>query len=104
MVFTAFPLGAFALLDFDVKQDDGEVVQDMTPFIYLENREYPLFNLKYFSIELGRGIVHGLINYMFLVYTFNTAGVDKNGNIPDIWYFSTVLYTNIILVYSIYYI
>lgn len=38
LIFTSMPLGSRALMDHDLKPDDGEVVNKMLPFMYAENR------------------------------------------------------------------
>ena len=98
LIFTAFPLGVRACVDFDVKPEDGQIVYDLMPFLYKENRDRPIFTYVTFGFSLLRGIVHGLINFMFLVYAIGFVTVDSQGNLADLWFFSVNLFTNIMLV------
>jgi magnesium-transporting ATPase (P-type) len=48
LIFTALPLAGRALLDQDLKRDDGDIVNKMLPFIFKENRDNPILLLKIF--------------------------------------------------------
>lgn len=98
LILTAFPLGVRAASDFDVKPDDGEIIEKTQPFLYKETKENPIFTKTSFVLSLSRGIVHAMINFMFLVHNIGNTSVDSFGNNGDIWYFSVLLYTNIIFV------
>lgn len=98
LILTAFPLGVRAVSDFDVKPDDGEIIELSLPFLYKETKENPIFTKTSFVFSLCRGIIHGILNFMFLVHGVGNAAIDSNGNNGDIWYFSVLLYTNIIFV------
>lgn len=98
MIFTAFPLSARAVADHDIHPKDGKGALLFQPFMYEENKRNPIFNLRSFSIELIRGMLHGLINYYALYFVLVETPVDSNGNIADIWFFSVNCYTNIIFV------
>ena len=71
------------------------------PFLYKENRDKPMFTHLSFVLSLLRGILHGLINFMFLVYTFGVDSTDSSGNFADLWFFSVACFTNIIFVRKI---
>lgn len=98
MVFTAFPLGVTSVLDFDLKPQDGNIIYLMMPFLYSENREYPILSRTSFSLTLLRGTIHCIINVLFSIYTLGVSGVDGDGNWADLWYLSVSIYTNIIFV------
>jgi len=98
MIFTAFPLGVMSVSDFDVRPDDGEIIYKLMPFLYKENREAPVFTKNTFILSLLRGILHGIINFLFLVYTLGVDNTDSKGNHADLWFFSVVCFTNIIFV------
>jgi phospholipid-transporting ATPase len=98
MIFTAFPLGVLAVSDFDLKPDDGQIVYNLMPFLYKENRDKPIFSKSSFIYSLMRGIFHGLINFFFLVFTIGVSSTDNSGNFADLWFFSVVCFTNIIFV------
>lgn len=104
MIFTAFPLGARAVTDFDLHSNDGKAATLFQPFLYEENKRNPVFTLKRFCLELLRGMIHCLINYFGLYFVLLNTPVDSNGHIADIWYFSVNCYTNIIFVNFKFYI
>lgn len=99
MIFTALPLGARACLDIDVRDEDGEVIQKLTPFLYLENKERPLFDVKQFTLGLMRGIVHGVFNFIVILYSLKETVIDIQGNTADLWFLSVDLFTGIIFVF-----
>lgn len=98
LLLTAFPLGVLAVADFDLKPDDGEIIQKLLPFLYEENNRCPIFTKWKFILSLFRGIAQALINFFFLVYLLDSACVDLEGDIGGLWYFSICLYSNIIFV------
>jgi magnesium-transporting ATPase (P-type) len=98
MVFTAFPLGARACLDKDVSEDDGIMVTQLMPFMYKENRENPIFNVPSFLLSLLRGTVHGIINFVAVIYVYWYNAIDSSGDLADLWIISVVIFTNIIFV------
>ena len=100
LIFTAFPLAGRALLDHDLKPDDGDIINKMLPFIYKENRDKPLFTIKNFCLYMFKGIIHCLINFFIVIYVFKDECFDENGNIPELWVISVILYTNILMIVS----
>ena len=100
LLFTSLPLGARALLDHDVKPDDNEVVYLMLPFLYLENRENPIFTIKNFFIYLVKGTVHSFINFFYVIYYLDESINDK-GNMGGLWFCSVNLFTNILIIVSV---
>lgn len=98
LIFTAFPLGARACLEQDLREEDGQIAKKLTPFLYQEIKERPLFDLKHFSLCLGRGLLNGLLNFLIIYFSLNETVIDINGNTPDLWFLSVNLYTGIILV------
>ena len=98
LLLTAFALGVRATTDFGIKPDDGEIVDKCLPFLYKEMKEKPKFSKTLFLLSLLRGVVHGILNFMFLVYNVGDTSVDSSGNYADLWYLSVILYTNIIFV------
>ena len=100
LLFTSLPLGARALLDHDVKPTDGEIVNLMLPFLYLENRENPIFTIKNFFIGLVKGTFHSLINFFWVIYMMDES-VDKNGKMGCLWFCSVNLFTNILIIVSL---
>jgi magnesium-transporting ATPase (P-type) len=102
LILTAFPLGARAATDFDIKPDDGVIIDQCLPFLYKETKENPIFTKTSFLLSLFRGVVHGILNFMFLTYNLGPTSVNSLGQNGDIWYFSVLLYTNILSVRSNY--
>jgi phospholipid-transporting ATPase len=101
LVFTSIPLAARALIDFDVKPEDGEIVRKMQPWLYSETRDNPIFTIINFVLILLKGLLHCLINYFWIVYVIGNQSVDKNGNMESLWLISVNLFSNIILIVSI---
>ena len=100
LLLTAFPLGARACIDFDVKPDDGIIINQLLPFLYAETRDHPIFTPVSFVLHIIKGIVHGVINFFFFVYFIDDEAINSDGDIGDLWYASVTIYTNIILIVS----
>ena len=101
LIFTALPLGARALLDIDIRPEDGEIVKKLSPFLYGELKTHPIFNKQIFSLYLLKGTVHCIINFFCTVYSTVRTPIDEDGNTDCLWYTSVNLYTNIILLVSL---
>ena len=101
LFFTAIPLGARALLDFDLKPEDGSIVEKMMPHLYAEIKKYPIFTKITFFLYLSKGTVHCILNYFFTIYITLDNPIDKEGSMDCLWYTSVDLYTNIIFIVSI---
>jgi len=101
LLFTSLPLGARALMDHDLKPDDGSVVYKMLPFMYKENRDNPLFTISNFLLTLLKGIIHCSINFYFVLYSFKGECIDKEGYLPGLWVISVSLFTNILIIVSV---
>ena len=100
LLFTSLPLGAKALLDHDVKPDDGEIIYLMQPFLYLENRENPIFSIKHFFMTLLKGTIHSLINIFWVLYMADES-INEKGKMGGLWFCSVNLFTNILVIVSI---
>jgi magnesium-transporting ATPase (P-type) len=101
LIFTALPLGARALLDIDLRPEDGQIVKKLFPFLYAELKIHPIFNKKIFSLYLLKGTVHCIINFFFTIYSTVRTAIDKDGNNDCLWFTSVNLYTNILLLVSL---
>ena len=99
LVFTSIPLAARGILDVSLKAEDGIIVKILMPYLYKEQREKPHFNVKNFLLNLLKGIIHALINYLFTINIVDIA-LDKDGHESNLWVISAVLYTNILLIVS----
>ena len=100
LLFTSLPLGARALLDHDVKPNDGDIIYLMLPFLYAENRDNPQFTMRSFFLTLLRGTIHSLINFFFVVYMLDEP-VNSNGKMGGLWFISVNLFTNILIIVSV---
>ena len=100
LLFTSLPLGARALLDHDVKPTDGDIIQLMLPFLYLENRQNPIFTIRNFFIGLLKGVCHSLINFFYVIYMMDESVNDK-GQMGGLWFCSVNLFTNILIIVSV---
>ena len=100
LLFTSLPLGARACLEFDVKPEDGIIVTKLMPWLYSETRDYPIFTLMKFFLKLIKGLIHCVINYLWVVYSINNNILDGDGNMESLWLISVNLFSNIILIVS----
>ena len=100
LLFTSLPLGARALLDHDIKPDDGEIIYLMLPFLYLENRENPIFSIRHFFMTLLKGTIHSLLNIFSVLYMADES-ISENGKMGGLWFCSANLFTNILIIVSI---
>ena len=101
LLFTSLPLGARALLDHDVYPADGKIVDLMLPFMYLDNREDPVFTIKKFCFTLLKGAIHCFINFFWVVYSIKNESFNGDGNIAGLWYMSLNIFTNLLLIVTI---
>ena len=101
LFFTSLPLGARALLDFDIKPEDGIIVKKMMPHLYSEIKRHPIFNKLTFFLYLVKGTIHCILNYFFTIYITLGNPIDEEGSMDCLWYTSVDLYTNILFIVSI---
>ena len=101
LLFTSLPLGARALLDHDVKPDDGDICNLMLPFLYAENRENPIFTIPKFFLHLLRGAIHCIINFFFITYLYKNDSVNNEGKMADLWFLSVNFFTSVLLVVTL---
>ena len=101
LLFTSLPLGTKAILDIDICRDDGNIVYKMLPFIYKENREYPIFTIPKFLLNLFKGLIYSLINCFVVIYSIQNNQINKNGKMPGLWFLSVDLYTNILIIVTV---
>jgi magnesium-transporting ATPase (P-type) len=100
LLFTSLPLGARALLDHDVKREDGDIIYLMLPFLYLENRDNPFFTMRKFFLTLLKGTIHSVINFFGVIYMLDES-IDEDGHMGGLWFCSVNLFTNILIIVSI---
>ena len=101
LLFTSLPLGVKAILDIDITRDDGAIIYKMLPFIYKENRDHPIFTIPNFILNLSKGLVFSIINFVFVICSANNIHINKKGKMPGLWFLSLNLYTNILIIVSI---
>ena len=101
LLLTAFPLGARACMDFDIKPDDGIIIDQLLPFFYEETRDNPIFTPFSYVMNILKGVIHSSINFFFFIYFIMSSPINGGGDTSDIWFASVTLYTNIILIVSI---
>ena len=98
LIFTALPLAGRALLDHDLKPDDGIIINKMLPFMYKENRDNPIFTITNFVLNMLKGIMHCFINFFIVIYVFKDESFDEKGNIAELWAISVILFTNMLMI------
>ena len=101
LVFTSLPLGVQACSDFDLREEDGEIIKEMMPFLYKEARDKPLFSIKNFLVSLLKGLIFGTFNFYIFEIVHANVIVNSKGNHENLWYDSLALYTNIIITVSV---
>ena len=101
LIFTALPLGVRALLDIDLRPEDGIIVQKMMPFLYAELKVSSFFDNKIFYSYLLKGIIHCLIIYFFTIYLTLDKPIEEEGSMDCLWYTSVILYTSILVIVSL---
>ena len=100
LIFTSIPLAVRGIVDIDLQENDGIVVNLFLPFLYLENRDKPIFNLVNFSLWLFKGILHAFINF-FICVNITFSFINNKGYFGDLWFNSVNLFTNIIIIVTI---
>jgi phospholipid-translocating P-type ATPase (flippase) len=101
LVFTSCPLAARAILDHDLKPDDGKMIRLLLPYLYLENKNSPIFSITNFFVSIFRGLSEGFIIFIVLSNVLNDTIADSNGNFADLWFLSVNMFTIIIVVVSL---
>ena len=101
LVFTSVPLAIQACTDFNIKDDDSELIEEMMPFIYKENFQRRQFNQITFSLILIKGGILSFLNYIFVIYSNKESVLGYDGHQQNLWSNSFILYTNIITSVSI---
>ena len=97
LVFTSLPLGVQACSDFDIREEDGNIVKEMMPFLYKEARDQPLFAIQNFLTSLLKGLIFGAFNFYIFEASLDVDVIDIKGNTENLWFGSLVLYTNVIV-------
>ena len=100
LLFTAIPLAARGILDVTLRPEDGIIVEMLMPFLYKEQRERPIFNIKNFTFNLFKGVIHALINYIVTIQV-TYKEIDIVGHDSNLWVISAVLYTNILIIITV---
>jgi phospholipid-transporting ATPase len=100
LFFTSIPLAARGILDVSLRPDDGIIVQILIPYLYKEQREKPIFNIKNFLLNLFKGIIHALINYFVTIYIVYKE-IDLDGHDSNLWLISVTLFTNILMIVTV---
>ena len=100
LLFTSLPLAARGILDISLRPEDGLIVQILIPYLYKEQREKPIFNVKNFLLNLFKGIIHAIINYFITIYVVYKE-IDPKGHESNLWAISAALFTNILMIVSI---
>ena len=97
LVFTSIPLGVRGILDITLRPEDGKIVDLLIPFLYKEQKDYPIFTVKKIIISLFKGIIHASLNY-FITINITDGILNENGYESNLWVISVCLYTNILLI------
>ena len=98
LIFTALPVGVQAVSDFDVLENDNEIIKKFMPLLYQETRDiYPIFNLKAFILSLSKGFISAFLIFYIVCFCDLGSEINSRGDYGTLWYMSLKTYTNIIL-------
>ena len=100
LLFTSIPLAGRCILDISLKPDDGKIIDVLIPFLYKEQRDDPIFTIKHFLLNLLKGALHSLINYIFTIYNIDNA-LNENRYESNFWTISVCLFSNVLLIVTI---
>ena len=84
LIFTAFPIGVYAVLDFQHSREEFKT----KPLLYLIGLRDSCFNTKLFQLEMLNAIINALI---IIVVVFNTSG-------DYFWISASIVYAIVIIV------
>ena len=98
LIFTALPVGVYAVTDFDLKESDGDIVKKFMPLLYKESREiHPIFSLGTFVFSLIKGFVTSFLIFYIVCFCDIGSEINKRGDYGTLWWMSLKTYTNIII-------
>lgn len=98
LIYTALPIGVLACSDFDIREEDGEIVKNINPYLYKESRDNPIFTKLGFILTMILGLFICLLQYLITVFGMgNNIAINDNGDIGDLWAISFTYYTSIYL-------
>ena len=100
LIFTSVPLAVRGVLDLGLIPEDGILIYKMQPYLYLDYRNNPRFTLFNFSMDLLKGTIQSLLNFIICINIVKSS-VDNNGNLGCLWFTSVNMYTNILIIVSI---
>ena len=114
LAFTSFPLIVRALFDKDIyyrywgneaEQKDGDetintsvVLKDYYPFLYYIGQKSYIFTIMSSIKWILVGIVFGIGFFLITIYSVTNTAINPDGHQSDIWYFSLLNYTTVVLV------
>lgn len=101
LIFTALPLCVNAIFDYDLRSSDSIIIDKLMPFLYIETRDKPILTVTSFFKKITSAIFEGAVIYFMIINSQNHRAFDENGDTPDLWYFSTNIFTIVILVVSL---
>ena len=98
LVFTALPVGVYAVTDLDLKESDGDIVKKFMPLLYKESREiYPIFSLSIFIKSLIKGFISSFLIFYIVCFCDLGSEINNRGHYGTLWWMSLKTYTNIII-------
>lgn len=114
LAFTSFPLIVRALFDKDiyyrywstdkVKEDSEEtictssVLKDYYPYLYYIGQKSYIFTIGNAIKWIVVGIVFGIGLFLITIYSVTNTAINPDGHQSDLWYFSILNYTTVVLV------
>jgi len=103
LFFTSLPLLFKAIFETDVHHIKDRVMplNKIYPFLYIQGRGNTIFNAKNILLYFFYGLIQSLIAF-FLPFAFVQSGIiAKDGKVGDLWVFSIISFTTIIIIVNI---
>lgn len=99
LIFTALPLGFKALLDQDIRDEDGDFVSKNISYTYYVGREGLLFNICNFVKNLIQATCFSLVIFFFTLFMYDyTISLRGNVELTDFWMNANTMYTCLIFI------
>lgn len=100
VLFTTLPILIVSLLERDIQEDDGEVIEKALPYTYYLGRESQVFNIAIFVRQCFIALCESIIVFFVVLYIMNSNEhiMSKDGYVADIWATSITQFTCIILI------
>lgn len=101
LIYTALPIGLLGCTEIDVREEDGKLIEKITPFLYKVSRDNPMFTKSGFIFQMIRGLLIGLAMFIFINFALEESFLNSDGQPSDLWTFSFIYFTSILLLVTL---